>query len=86
MKPKKILGISLPDIQIKDPSCLKNKLAHLDVVNDNLVITIDFDSGQFAIATGLQLQGLRIDNALKVSKKILEQEAKIARLKLENLK
>lgn len=86
MKPKKILGISLPDIQIKDPSCLKNKLVHLDVENDNLIITVDFDSGQFAIATALQLQGLRIDNALKASKKILQMEAKKARKELENLK
>lgn len=86
MKPKKILGISLPDIQIKDPSCLKNKVVHIDIENDNLIITVDFNAGQFAIATAIQLQGLKIDNALKASKKILQMEAKKARKELENLK
>jgi len=86
LKPKKILGISLPDIQIKDPSCLKNKVVHIDIENDNLIITVDFNAGQFAIATAIQLQGLKIDNALKASKKILQMEAKKARKELENLK
>ncbi len=47
----------LEDIQIKDPSGIKNLMAHAKVVDNNLIIELDFDGGRFALSTYLQLKG-----------------------------
>ena len=80
------MNVSLEDTTIRDPSCLKDKVAHLDIVNDNLVITIDFQTAQFAIWEALQLGGKDCHDALIESKKIMDQESKRASLEKEKLK
>ena len=86
LKGKKIINVTLPDITIKNPSSLEHKVAHLDIVNDNLVITIDFETAQFAIWEALQLGGKDCHDALIESKKIMDQESKRAELEKEKLK
>jgi len=48
----------LKDIQVMNPSGLKNLMAHVKIVNNNLVLEFDFDSnGRFALSSYLQLKG-----------------------------
>ena len=56
----------LKDIQIKDGAHLNNKMAHVDIINNNLVLTIDFESNnRFAIVEYLQLAGISIEDIVK---------------------
>ena len=53
----------LPDIQIMNPSSLKNLMAHAQIIDNDLVITIDFDSLRFAVSQYLQLAGQKFASA-----------------------
>jgi len=47
---------TLKDIQIRNPSGLKNLMAHVKVVDNNLILEFDFDHGRFALSAYLQLK------------------------------
>jgi len=66
------LTMVLPDIRVNDPSALKGKFLHLEIHHNRLVMELDFDSGQFAIITVLQLMGMNTIQSFKTSKKIMD--------------
>ena len=51
--------MELNDIQIRSPESLKNLMAHAKVVDNDLVISLDFDNPRFALAQFLQLAGVK---------------------------
>lgn len=63
--------IELEDQQVISPEFLKNLMAHYEIINDNLVITIDSDNNRaFSDLLYLQLMG---KNPFEMSEK--EREA-----------
>jgi len=69
-----IYRLELPDIRVRDPSVLKGTFIHLDIIDNGLVITVDYDHIQFALVTVLRLLGMEVDQSFKVSKKMMEQK------------
>lgn len=78
------MNIQLPDIRIKNAECLAGNFVHLDLKNDNLTITIDFDTPQFSFITVLQLLGMETTMAWKTSKKIMEKKNSIEEIEKRN--
>lgn len=78
------MNIQLPDIRIKSAKAIEGSFAHLDLVNDNLVITLDFDSPQFSFITILQLLGMDTHQAFKTSKKIMDKKNAIEEIEKRN--
>ena len=70
----KEITIELPDIRVADPSVLKGKFIHLEIHENDLLITLDYDHGQFALASVLRLMGMEAGQSFKVSKKMMEQK------------
>lgn len=71
---KNIDNLQLPDIQVKNPNVLKNKFLHLDIKDNNLVMTLDYDSPQFCIASVLDLMGMSWMQSMKTSQKMMQGE------------
>jgi len=71
---KNIDNLQLPDIRVKNPNVLKNKFLHLDIIDNNLVMTLDYDHPQFCIASVLDLMGMDMMQSLKTSRKMIEGE------------
>jgi len=80
----KQMNHSLPDIRIKNGKAIEGSFVHLDLVNDNLQITIDFDSPQFSFITILQLLGMDTHQAFKTSKKIMDKKNAIEEIEKRN--
>lgn len=77
-------SIKLPDIRIKKAKCLEGSFVHLDLINANLQITLDFDSPQFSFITVLQLLGMDTKTAFITSKKIMEKKNAIEEIEKRN--
>jgi len=71
---KEKLTTHIPDIRIVDPSVLKGKFVHLEIHENDLLITLDYEHGQFPLASVLRLLGMRVDQSFIVSKKMMEQK------------
>jgi len=57
---------TLKDIQIIDGKVLDDKMAHVEIVNNNLVLTIDFEhNNRFAISEYLALAGFGIEEVVR---------------------
>jgi len=56
------LNKALEDFQMMKPDSLKNKMIHADIVDGDLVLTIDFENPRFAALQYLQLQGIDFDS------------------------
>lgn len=78
------MNIQLPDIRIKNAETLNGNFVHLDLINNNLTITIDFDSPQFSFITILQLLGMDTHQAFKTSKKIMDKKNAIEEIEKRN--
>jgi len=71
---KNIDNLQLPDIRVRNPNVLKNKFLHLDIIDNNLVMTLDYDHPQFCIASVLDLMGMDVMQSLKTSRKMMDGE------------
>jgi len=56
------LNKELEDFQMKNGDTLNNKMIHADIVDGDLVLTIDFENPRFAALQYLQLQGINFDS------------------------
>jgi len=90
MKPKHIINMTLPDVFVKKDSdaakAFGNHMIHIDIINDNLVIQIDYDHGQFALWKAFEISGYDSHEALKKSKELYEKEDLISDVEDEFLK
>ena len=71
---KNIDNLELPDIRVRNPNVLKNKFLHLDIIDNNLVMTLDYDHPQFCIASVLDMMGMELGQSMKTSRKMIEGE------------
>jgi len=55
----------LKDIMINDPESLKGKMAHVEIIDGDLVITIDFQQPRIAAMQYLQLKGHKWHDKMK---------------------
>lgn len=87
MKAKSILNLQLPDLFLdkKDAQAIGGKFIRAEIVNNSLVITIEYEHGQFALWTYLQLGGLGMSEALIKSKQLMDDESKLAKIQDEFL-
>ena len=89
MKPKHIINLTLQDCFVKKGTsgakAFGNHMIHMDIVNDNLVITIDYEHGQFALWKAYEIMGLDPREAAKKSLEVFEKEALVSSMEDEFL-
>ncbi len=89
MKPKPIINLTLQDTFVKKESsgakAFGNHMVHMDIINNDLVITIDYEHGQFALWKAYEIMGLDPHEALKKSKEVFDKEALVSKMEDEFL-
>ncbi len=72
----------LPDIYVKKGTsgaeAFGNHMIHMEIIENNLIIQIDYDDGQFALWKAFELMGNDSHTALKKSKDVYDQEKAVA--------